>query len=728
MTSCSSNSQTVSIIPINPTTCLPLCCQNQNSYFNSPLTLECNNQDGLFFVETWQGLPGTSGSTGISIVSLKACDALQFWSAGTMFTNATQGSVRVQIDAENIITGNGPPVNNPPTTLFPFLYHDRISGDLWVWDVGSQMWQQAAGIGQQGATGATGPQGATGNTGPQGPQGITGMQGATGTTGSQGPQGVTGMQGVTGATGMQGATGSTGSQGPQGVTGMQGVTGATGMQGATGVTGPQGPQGVTGMTGMQGATGSTGSQGPQGVTGMQGVTGSTGAQGSQGPQGITGSTGSQGSQGPQGETGSTGSQGMQGSTGVTGPQGVTGSTGSQGSQGPQGVTGSTGSQGSQGPQGITGSTGSQGSQGPQGVTGSTGSQGSQGPQGVTGSTGSQGSQGPQGITGATGMQGVTGSTGSQGSQGSQGATGMQGVTGPTGVTGPQGPQGVTGPGPSATPAIVQVQRSSGATIPPAQTTYAPVVWAVTTIQNTPTVLSGGATGITVKSPGIYQCGYYGEYSSTHSTDVCDFQIAFGNSGITGSFSQTGDTSISNFGLTCFANLGSTGLLSFQTRAEAGNAGTGTLSNLIFWAELTSANPGTPGPQGPQGSVGPTKFQLFNFNSAGNFNNNRFLQANGQATVEANTYQVVGQTGFVYNFNAWTSIAQPGGLTGGLFLNYRTNGVTQFTLPVTNGQTASNSSTFVNVSQGDLFSVQMITGVTSVPANVATSVWFSSTNP
>uniref|UniRef100_A0A6C0JUJ9 Uncharacterized protein n=1 Tax=viral metagenome TaxID=1070528 RepID=A0A6C0JUJ9_9ZZZZ len=178
---------------MRPTTCQGSCCRQNPSYFiSTPPTLpniQCDNQEGIFMVESWVGQPGVSGSSGISAVSLSLCDSLQFWTAGTMNVDVTPGSAQVSVDAQNIITGSGIPTSPPPTTKYPFLYRDNTTNNLWISDAGS--WAQSGSTGPQGQVGATGP-GPIGATGSTGPQGIQGIQGLIGVTGSTGPQGSTG--------------------------------------------------------------------------------------------------------------------------------------------------------------------------------------------------------------------------------------------------------------------------------------------------------------------------------------------------------------------------------------------------------------------------------------------------------------------------------------------------------------------------------------------------------
>lgn len=84
-------------------------------------------------------------------------------------------------------------------------YIVQSNGDLYIWDVITDMWDNVGQI-----------------VGPEGPQGIQGVKGDTGETGA------TGSQGIQGETGPQG----------QGETGQQGVKGDTGDLGLVAATSP----------------------------------------------------------------------------------------------------------------------------------------------------------------------------------------------------------------------------------------------------------------------------------------------------------------------------------------------------------------------------------------------------------------------------------------------------------------------------------------------------------
>lgn len=146
-------------------------------------------------VESWIGLPGASGSTGISAAALDLCDTLAFWTEGSMFINVTSGSARVQLEPNNLLCGPSGPTGSPPAPHRNFIYTDTNTGILHSWCSDEQEWVPIVG-GATGLRGATGPQGPQGVTGAQG---VTGLRGATGSTGPQGIQGVTGVQGVTGS-------------------------------------------------------------------------------------------------------------------------------------------------------------------------------------------------------------------------------------------------------------------------------------------------------------------------------------------------------------------------------------------------------------------------------------------------------------------------------------------------------------------------------------------------
>lgn len=189
--------------------------------------IQCRDGGPAITVETYiGGPPGSTGATSCS-ADLELCDTLQFWTEGTQFIKATEGSVQVQIETANLLGASGPPgppVNPPPAPGRIFGYHDRENNTFYMWNPETQMWEQVSG-GLPGDPGVTGPQGPQGLTGPEGPQGPTGPQGHTG---PQGPQGHTGPQGPQGHTGPQGPQGHTGPQGPQGHTGPQGPTGMRG--------------------------------------------------------------------------------------------------------------------------------------------------------------------------------------------------------------------------------------------------------------------------------------------------------------------------------------------------------------------------------------------------------------------------------------------------------------------------------------------------------------------
>ena len=155
-------------------------------FYCPPDPFDCPGQEGAVLIQTFQGTPGTTGVTGISQVSLSLCSSLQFWTEGTMYLNTTAGSVRVQVEAANILTGTGNPINPPNAPDRNFIYYNQTTGNAFIWN---GMWSQI--IGAQGVTGETGPQGATGSTGPQGITGQPGVTGQTGPTGSDWKYGAT---------------------------------------------------------------------------------------------------------------------------------------------------------------------------------------------------------------------------------------------------------------------------------------------------------------------------------------------------------------------------------------------------------------------------------------------------------------------------------------------------------------------------------------------------------
>src|SRR6185503_6237378 len=185
-------------------------CKTYSSYYNKPV-------EESVTVQSYLGNPGdlTSILTGQAILEMGS--NLQFWTGGSVYLDATQGSAKLQIETNNIligVTGAGfTGSENPPLNIaIPAAGFEQISNSLSIWDPFVQSWLPVETVG------STGPQGA----------GITGLVGVTGSTGPQG------MVGVTGSTGPQGMVGVTGSTGPQG---MVGVTGSTGPQGMVGVTG-----------------------------------------------------------------------------------------------------------------------------------------------------------------------------------------------------------------------------------------------------------------------------------------------------------------------------------------------------------------------------------------------------------------------------------------------------------------------------------------------------------
>ena len=115
--------------------------------------IECNNGEPAILVETYLGgppPPSTSGTTGVltSAANLELCDTFQFWSEGTVFINATEGSVRLQFEAENLLTGLGDPnianlVPKAPNRVFG--YTDTSQGNFWMWDGITGSWIQISG-------------------------------------------------------------------------------------------------------------------------------------------------------------------------------------------------------------------------------------------------------------------------------------------------------------------------------------------------------------------------------------------------------------------------------------------------------------------------------------------------------------------------------------------------------------------------------------------------------
>jgi len=148
-------SRAVPMIPTAPpslcSSAMLACCKIMPSYHADPTPpITCDNQTGLFWVEAWNGVPGTSGSSGISAVSLSPCDALQFWTQGTMDIDVAPGSVQAHFDAKNIYGGTGAPVLPPPAPMYSFIYYDEnVPRNTWIWDTSLQIWQPLTGISGQ---------------------------------------------------------------------------------------------------------------------------------------------------------------------------------------------------------------------------------------------------------------------------------------------------------------------------------------------------------------------------------------------------------------------------------------------------------------------------------------------------------------------------------------------------------------------------------------------------
>ena len=238
----------------------------------------------LFYVETSDAPSGGSGS---GLFPVEYGDTLRIWSAGGIEAFVATGSVRIQIEPNNILITEVTPPPIPKDRSRPVIYINSNTEELiaWIPDSNGGTFASEISGGGGGTPGATGPQG---HTGAQGFRGATGS-GIAGPQGHTGAQGSDGLDGATGVDGPQGHTGAQGSDGLDGVTGIdgpQGHTGAQGSDGLDGVTGIDGPQGHTGAQGSDGLDGATGIDGPQGHTGAQGSQGHTGAQG---PIGVTGS-------------------------------------------------------------------------------------------------------------------------------------------------------------------------------------------------------------------------------------------------------------------------------------------------------------------------------------------------------------------------------------------------------------------------------------------------------
>jgi hypothetical protein len=125
------------------------------------------------------------------------------------------------------------------------------------------------------------------------------------------------------------------------------------------------------------------------------------------------------------------------------------------------------------------------------------------------------------------------------------------------------------------------------------------------LANMPTIVNwvvGTPTQILILQAGYYHIGYFGTYNSG-AVNQYNFQVAFNGTLLPGSFNSYNDINMNELCCSFFANLNTTGNITFQTQSQISNGGSITLSaGLIFWAELLA---GPPGPTGPTGSTGPT---------------------------------------------------------------------------------------------------------------------------
>jgi hypothetical protein len=69
-----------------------------------------------------------------SSVTINDGDSLRIWSAGGLDVDVVSGSALFNIEPNNMLYGNGSPVNNPADTTRPAIYLDSITGSLWAWD------------------------------------------------------------------------------------------------------------------------------------------------------------------------------------------------------------------------------------------------------------------------------------------------------------------------------------------------------------------------------------------------------------------------------------------------------------------------------------------------------------------------------------------------------------------------------------------------------------------
>src|SRR6185503_12931019 len=159
-------------------------CKIRAAFFN------CED-DGVINVQTFIGNPGCTGPqcatlTGQAELSVSdgccgGANNLQFWTNGSIFMEATQGSAKVVLETNNIFvasvgfTGD----NNPPVNVgIPALGFDTADTTLAVWVPAIQAWLHVNVTGS--SIGATGAIGATGGIGVTGAVGFTGAIGPTG--------------------------------------------------------------------------------------------------------------------------------------------------------------------------------------------------------------------------------------------------------------------------------------------------------------------------------------------------------------------------------------------------------------------------------------------------------------------------------------------------------------------------------------------------------------------
>lgn len=80
-----------------------------------------------------------------SEVDSDLCEPIQFWSEGTKFIGLTPGSAQIQLEAENLYTVEGTPVDPPPAPNRVFGAIDVTRNFLFKWNPTTQVWFQVNG-------------------------------------------------------------------------------------------------------------------------------------------------------------------------------------------------------------------------------------------------------------------------------------------------------------------------------------------------------------------------------------------------------------------------------------------------------------------------------------------------------------------------------------------------------------------------------------------------------